>query len=39
MVIHAGLATLLTSAPRRDGTLGKMHLGAVAKTLRQKLAG
>ena len=39
MVIHAGLATLLASAPRREGTLGKMHLGAVQKALREKLAG
>jgi len=39
LVIHAGLATLLASAPRRDGTLGKMHLGAVQKALRQRLAG
>jgi len=39
MVVHAGLATLLASAPRREGTPGKMHLGGVAKALRQKLAG
>jgi hypothetical protein len=39
MVIHAGLATLLASAPRREGTLGKMHLSAVTKALREKLAG
>jgi len=39
MVVHAGLATLLASAPRREGTLGKMHLGAVQKALREKLAG
>jgi len=39
MVVHAGLATLLASAPRREGTLGKMHLGAVQKALREKLPG
>ena len=39
MVVHAGLATLLASAPRREGTLGKMHLGAVQKALREKRAG
>ena len=39
LVIHASLATLLASAPRREGTLGKMHLGAVQKALREKLAG
>jgi len=38
MVVHAGLATLLASAPRREGTLGQMHLGAVQKALREKLA-
>ena len=39
MVVHAGFATLLASAPRRDGTLGKMKLSAVAKALRAKLRG
>lgn len=38
MVVHIGLATLLAAAPRREGTLGKMHLSAVAKALQQKLA-
>jgi hypothetical protein len=38
MVVHAGLATLLASAPRRDGTLGKMRLSAVAQALHEKLA-
>ena len=33
LVVHAGLATLLAAAPRREGTLGKMHLGAVQKAL------
>jgi hypothetical protein len=39
MVIHAGLATLLASAPRHEGTLGKMRLTTVAKALRQRLGG
>ena len=39
MVVHAGFATLLAGAPRRDGTLGKMKLSAVAKALRAKLRG
>ena len=38
MVVHMGLATLLAAAPRREGTLGKMHLTPIAKTLRDKLA-
>jgi hypothetical protein len=33
MVVHAGLATLLASAPRREGTLGKLRLSAVARAL------
>lgn len=37
MVVHVGLATLLASAPRREGTLGKMHLGPIAKALRERL--
>lgn len=37
MVVHVGLATLLATAERRDGTLGKMRLTAVARALRQKL--
>jgi len=37
MVVHAGLATLLAATPRREGTLGKMHLGPIAKALRKKL--
>ena len=36
MVVHLGLATLLAGAPKRKGTLGKMHLSAVAKALRQR---
>ncbi len=37
MVVHAGLATLLASAPRREGTLGKMRLSIVAQALHKKL--
>jgi len=39
MVVHIGLATLLASAPRREGTLGKMRLGPIAQALREKLSG
>ena len=39
MVVHAGFATLPAGAPRRDGTLGKLRLSAVAKALRAKLRG
>ena len=38
MVVHAGFATLLASAPRRDGTLGKLRLGAIQKALQGKIA-
>jgi hypothetical protein len=37
MITHIGLATLLAASPRPGATLGTMHLGAVAKALRQKL--
>ena len=37
MVVHLGLATLLAAAPRREGTLGKMRLGPIAKALREKM--
>jgi hypothetical protein len=37
MIVHAAFATLLASAPRRNGTLGKMNLGPIAKALREKL--
>lgn len=36
MIVHAGLATLLAAAPRREGTLGKMRLSPIARALRQK---
>jgi hypothetical protein len=38
LVVHIGMATLLAAAPRREGTLGKMHLSAIAKALQQRLA-
>jgi len=37
MVVHLGLATLLASCPRREGTLGKMRLSPIAKALREKI--
>jgi hypothetical protein len=33
MVVHAGRATLLAATPRREGTLGGMRLGPIAKAL------
>jgi hypothetical protein len=39
MVVHAGLATLVASAPRREGTLGRMRLSPIAKALREKWKG
>jgi hypothetical protein len=36
MAVHAAFATLLASAPRREGTLGKVGLGPVAEALRAK---
>ena len=36
MLVHAAFATLLASAPRRDGTLGKVGLGPIQKALREK---
>jgi len=37
MIAHAALATALAAGPRREGTLGKMRLSAVAKALREKI--
>jgi hypothetical protein len=37
MIVHAAFATVLAAAPRREGTLGKMRLSFVAKTLREKI--
>jgi hypothetical protein len=36
MVVHVGLATLLAATPRREGTLGRMRLGPVARALEEK---
>jgi hypothetical protein len=33
MVVHAAFATLLAAAPRREGTLGKLKLSPIARTL------
>jgi len=38
MVVHAAFATLLASAPRREGTLGKMKLSPIAKALQKHVA-
>lgn len=38
MVVHAGLATLLASSPRYEGTLGKTRLSSVAQALTPVLA-
>ncbi len=34
LAVHAAFATLLASAPRREGTLGKLRLSPIAETLR-----
>jgi Transposase DDE domain/Transposase domain (DUF772) len=34
LAVHAVFATLLASAPRREGTLGKVRLSAIAEALR-----
>jgi hypothetical protein len=36
MIVHAGLAALLASAPRYEGTLGQTRLSPIAKALQQK---
>jgi len=36
LVVHAGLATLLASSPRRDGPLGQLRLSAIARALRAR---
>jgi hypothetical protein len=33
LAVHAAFATLLAAAPRREGTLGKLHLSPIAKAL------
>jgi hypothetical protein len=37
MAVHAAFATLLASAPRREGTLGKIGLSPIAEALRVKV--
>jgi len=39
MLVHVGLATLLASCPRREGTLGQTRLSPIAKALQAKMAG
>ena len=36
MITHLAFATLLASAPKREGTLGKMRLSHIANALRKK---
>jgi hypothetical protein len=36
LAVHAVFATLLASAPRREGTLGKINLSPIARALREK---
>lgn len=38
LAVHAAFATLLASAPRREGTLGKIGLSPVAEALKAKIA-
>jgi Transposase DDE domain len=38
MVVHLGMATVLASLPRREGTLGKMKLSPIAKSLQAEMA-
>lgn len=38
MAVHAGFATLLASAPRYEGTLGKVRLSPIAKALQPVMA-
>ena len=37
LVVHAGLATLLAMAPRREGTLGQTRLSPIAQALHGKV--
>ena len=39
MAVHLAFATVLASTPRRDGTLGKMRLGPIAKALQTAASG
>ena len=36
MIVHAALATVLASCPRREGTLGKMRLSPIARALQAR---
>jgi len=36
LIVHAGLATLLASSPRRNGPLGKLRLSAIAQALQAR---
>ena len=38
MVVQEAFATLLATAPRREGTLGKLRLGPIQKALAQRPA-
>jgi hypothetical protein len=38
LVVHVAFATLLASAPRREGTLGKLRLGPIQQALSQQPA-
>jgi Transposase DDE domain/Transposase domain (DUF772) len=38
LAVHAAFATLLASAPRREGTLGKIGLSPIAEALKAKAA-
>lgn len=38
MVVHLGMATVLASLPRREGTLGKMKLSPIAHVLQEEMA-
>lgn len=38
MIVHLGLAMVLASLPRREGTLGKMKLSPIAKVLQEEMA-
>ena len=39
LAVHAAFATLLASAPRREGTLGKVRLSPIAEALRAHAKG
>jgi len=38
LIVHAATATQLAMSPRREGTLGKMHLSPIAKALQAKIS-